>query len=80
MYPEFLKIAVGLALMVFHRPIADYLVEQERMLVVLFRQRGVPVPAPPTTETCGNIYFAIGAFIVMFQIGRIWLMLHALSG
>ncbi|HET8666824.1 MAG TPA: hypothetical protein VFM10_02520 [Terriglobales bacterium] len=77
MYPEFLKIVVGLALMLFHQPVADYMIEQERALVLIFRQRGVPVPAAPTTETGRNIYFAIGTFIVTFQIFRIFLLLRA---
>jgi hypothetical protein len=76
MFPEFLKLTVGLALMLFHRPIADYILEHERSLVIIFRQRGVPVPAAPTTETGRNIYFCIGGFIVMFQIVHIWMMLN----
>jgi hypothetical protein len=76
-FQEFCKIAVGIAVMLFHRQIADYLVEQERSLVVVFRQRGVPVPAAPTTEMGRNIYFGIGAFIVSFQIVRIFLLLRA---
>lgn len=73
---EFTKLAFGLAVMLFHRPIADYLFEQERSLVLVFRSRGVPVPATPTTEMGRNIYFGIGAFIVLFQITRIWLLVR----
>ena len=76
---EFAKLAFGLAVMLFHRSIADYLLEQERSLVLVFRSRGVPVPATPTTETGRNIYFGIGAFVVLFQIVRIWLMLRGLA-
>lgn len=74
MLPEFAKLAVGLALMLFHRPVADFMLEQERSLVLLFRQRGVPVPAAPTTEVGRNIYFCIGAFLALFEVARIWVL------
>ncbi len=73
---EFSRLGIGLLMLLFHRHIADYLMEQERVLVVLFRQRGVPLPATPTTETQRNIYFGIGTFVVVYQIVRIWLSLH----
>lgn len=78
MLAEISKIAVGLAIMLFHRQIADFMLEHERSLVVIFRQRGVPVPAAPTTEMGRNIYFGIGAFIVLFQIVRIWMNMRGL--
>jgi hypothetical protein len=74
MFSEFAKLAAGLALMLFHKPFADFMIEQERSLVLLFRQRGVPVPPAPTTETGRNIYFCIGAFLALFEVGRIWVI------
>jgi hypothetical protein len=76
MFAELTKIAIGLTIMMFHRQIADFMLEQERSLVLMFRQRGVPVPAALTTEMGRNIYFGIGAFIVLFQIVRIWLSVN----
>jgi hypothetical protein len=38
----------------------------------------VPVPAAPTTEMGRNIYFLVGTFVVLYEILRIWLMLHPL--
>ena len=73
---EFAKLTLGLAIMLFHKPLADYIMEHERSLVILFRERGVPVPAAPTTETARNIYFLIGAFVALFEIARIWLTLR----
>lgn len=78
MLAELSKIAIGLSMMLFHRQIADFMLEQERSLVVIFRQRGVPVPAAPTTEMGRNIYFGIGAFIVLFQLIRIWMGINGL--
>ncbi len=73
---EFTRLLLGLVIVYFHRPIADYVLEQERLLVGLFRQRGVPMPAAPTTESAHNIYFGIGMFVVLFEMLRIFLALR----
>ena len=73
---EFTRLAFGLLVLLFHRQIADYVLERERQLVVMFRERGVPLPATPTTETGRNIYFIIGTFIAVFELVRIWLMMN----
>jgi hypothetical protein len=73
---EFTRLLIGLMIACFHRPIADYILEQERSLVAIFRQRGLPLPNAPTTETGRNIYFGIGIFIVLFEVARIWLALR----
>ncbi len=75
---EFVRLLVGLALVYFHRGIADYLMEQERSLVVLARQRGLMLPATPNRETAHNIYFGVGVFVVLFELARIYLALHGL--
>ncbi len=76
MLMEFTRLLVGLLIVYFHRPIADYILERERALVVLARQRGLPLPATPTTESGRNIYFAIGLFVVLFELARIYLALR----
>ncbi len=73
---EFARLVLGLAIMMFHRQIADYILEQERSLVLLFRQRGFPLPATPSTNTMRNIYFLMGSFVVAFQVLRIWMKIH----
>lgn len=78
MIVEFTRLACGLIILTFHRQIADWIMEHERALVLLFRQRGVPVPAAPTTEMGRNIYFLVGTFVVVYEMVRIWLMLHPL--
>ncbi len=75
---EFLRLLLGLTIAFFHRPIAAYMTEQERCLVVLFRQRGVPVPGVLNAEFTRNIYFAVGIFVAVLQLVRIYLALHGL--
>ena len=44
MFFELLRLALGFTIAAFHRPIADYIMEHERVLVIAFRQRGIPAP------------------------------------
>jgi hypothetical protein len=73
---EFTRLAMGLLIAMFHRPIADYILEHERSLVVLLRQRGLAVPAALTTESARNIYFCLGIFVVLYEMARIYLTIH----
>ena len=75
---EFTRLAVGLLIAYFHRQIADFILERERSLVVMFRSRGLPIPAAPTTETGRNIYFILGIFVAFFELVRIWLALRGI--
>lgn len=70
---EFFRLSLGLLIALFHRPIADFIVEQDRVLVVMFRQRGLTLPPAPTTEAARNLYFGIGIFVALFELARIWL-------
>ena len=75
--PSVVNIAVGLAIAAFHRPIAEFMLEKERLLVAIFHQRGLRLPSPPTTSTAHNLYFGLGIFVVLFEIAHIWLMVNA---
>ncbi len=76
MLVELTRLLLGLLIAFFHRPVADFMLHQERQLVIMFRQRGVPYPATPTTETTRNVYFGIGILLAMYELVRIWMLLH----
>jgi len=69
---ETARLLLGLLLAALHRPIADFMLERERSLVLAFRERGMPLPAVPRAETVRNIYFSIGIFIVVIEMLRIY--------
>jgi hypothetical protein len=71
---EVAKLTLGLMIAMFHKPIADWIREQDRQLVVIARQRGVPLPAVPTTETARTIYFWMGISVAVFQLTQIWML------
>jgi hypothetical protein len=73
---DVLRLALGLGLACFHRPVADFILSQEHALAGLFRVRGIPVPAPPTTETLRTLYFSLGIFLALVAMARIWWSLH----
>jgi hypothetical protein len=76
MLTEITRLLFGILLLAFHRQVADFVLEQERVLVGLLRERGLQLPGVPTRETCRNIYFIIGTFVVLYEMLRIWLILH----
>jgi len=72
---ELLRLLLGFLLAAFHRPIADYIMEHERVLVTAFRQRGIPAPIF-SREAARNVYFGVGMFIVLLEMARIWSLAH----
>ncbi len=72
---EFIKLSVGLLLAFYHRQVADYVLEHERVLVGLLRQRGLAVPCM-TQKFTRNIYFSLGIFVAAVELVRIWWLLH----
>ncbi len=73
---EMAKLALGLMIALFHRPLADWIVEQDRQLVSMARQRGVTLPSVPAAETARSLYFFIGIFVALFELLRIWTLTH----
>ncbi len=78
MFNEFLRLILGFMIAAFHKPIADWIMEHERVLVVAFRQRGIPAPVL-TAESARNIYFGLGIFVMLFEMARIWGLTHPQS-
>lgn len=72
MLVEVARLLMGVLIAVFHRPLANTIMRQERALDVYFRSRGVQLPAPPSDTTAQNLYFTIGICISLIEAGRIW--------
>ena len=69
---EFARLFLGLLIAALHRPIADFISEREHSLVLASRERGIPLPAVPKSETLRTIYFSIGIFMVVMEMLRIY--------
>ncbi|HZU23484.1 MAG TPA: hypothetical protein VE998_11685 [Terriglobales bacterium] len=71
---EITRLFLGLTMAAFHRQIADFILEHERNLVVLLRQRGLMVPPAPTRNTAHTLYFCIGLGIAFIELARIYML------
>ena len=70
---ELARLVLGMAIAIFHRPLADRIMEQERALDACLRSRGFRFPAPLSDSAAQTLYFLIGICICLLQAGRIWL-------
>jgi len=52
------------------------MVERERVLVFMARQRGLPLPAAMSASMARNTYFGIGIFVALIELLRIYQILH----
>lgn len=75
MVVEIARLLLGLVIAIFHRPIGSEMMRQERATNTYFRQRGIALPAAPSDTTAQNLYFFIGIFICLLEVGRIWIQL-----
>ena len=77
MIVDIARLFLGLLIMVFHRPLANFIMARERALDRILRARGVRFPEPPSESMAHNIYFGLGAFICVISMARIWFSLQA---
>jgi hypothetical protein len=75
MTSEILRLFMGFLIAAFHRQISDWVMKQEQVLVVAFRQRGIPAPMI-SNDTARNVYFGLGIFIMLLEMARIWGITH----
>ncbi len=74
LYIELARLLMGLLIAYFHKPIADFMMERERATVILFRQRGFPMPPAPRTEQARTLYFLIGIGVASIELIRMYLL------
>lgn len=77
MVADVARLLFGLLIVAFHRPVAEFVLQQEQQLVTLFRSRGLRVPNAPTTATAHNIYFGLGMFVCLLSLLRLWAATHS---
>lgn len=75
MLTEWLRLALGLIIIVFHRPIADWILIREHQLADQLNRRGWRLPTFPNTETAHTVYFCFGAVLCVFALTRIYFLM-----
>ncbi len=73
---EVTRLVLGLLIAFFHKPLADFIGEQDAQLVALFRRRGVTVPDTLKEETCRNLFFSMGILVACVELVRIYMLIH----
>lgn len=68
------RLMMGLVLAAFHRPVADFILEQDRMLTALVRRGGVNLPQGLSLETSRTVFFFLGILIALAQMARIYVV------
>ena len=63
---------MGLTLAAFHRPVADFIVEQDRTLTAMVRRGGLNLPNGFSAETSRNLFFILGILVALAQMARIY--------
>ncbi len=71
---ELARLMMGLVLAAFHRPVADFIVEQDRTLTALVRRGGLNLPNGFSLETSRTLFFVLGILIALAQMARIYVV------
>lgn len=70
---EMVRLLMGLMLAAFHRPVSDFILEQDRAFVGLARRGGLRLPTGLSTESSRNLFFYLGILVALAQMARIYL-------
>ena len=71
---ELARILLGVALVCFHRPIAQFMHAREQELNSYLGRRGVRVPSY-SAGTMTDAYFCLGVVALLMAVARLWVPL-----
>jgi hypothetical protein len=71
MHFEVARLLLGLLIAGFHVPIAAFIMERERALLLTLRRYGIEIPVVLTRTVAENLYFSFGILIVLIQLVRL---------
>lgn len=72
MIVEISFLVMALVILCFHRPISDFILEQEQQLASRLTQMGIFVPQFPSREFARDLYFVIGVVVSLAAIFQLW--------
>ena len=68
---EVARLCLGLLIAGFHVPIADFIVERERRLLLTLHRHGIEIPTLLSRTSARNLYFSFGIMVVLIQLLRL---------
>jgi hypothetical protein len=75
MIVEVTSLLMALAVMLFHKKVGDFILEQEERLAARLTERGIFVPQFPSREFVHDLYFFIGVFVSLAALINLWMAL-----
>ena len=69
---ELARLMLGLTLAAFHRPVSDFILEQDRAFTGLVRRGGLRLPNGLSMEASRNLLFILGIVVALAQMARIY--------
>ena len=69
---ELARLMLGLTLAAFHRPVSDFILEQDRAFTGLVRRGGMRLPNGLSMEASRNLCFILGIVVALAQMARIY--------
>jgi hypothetical protein len=69
---ELARLMMGLILAAFHRPVADFILAQDRAFAGLAQRGGIRLPAGLSAEASRNLFFCLGIVVALAQMARIY--------
>ena len=69
---EIARFCLGMIIAGFHARIADFILERENSLILVFRERGVELPTAIPRKTAHNLYFCVGISIALIELLRLY--------
>lgn len=67
------RIVLGIAMLCFHKPIAEFMHVREQELTAYLAQRGVAIPTFPSVSVTRDVYFCLGVVAVVLSIAKLWM-------
>jgi hypothetical protein len=69
---DVVRLVIGVMLMAFHRPIADFCAEFDHVFAAAVRARGLHLPGPPRPSVLHTVYFCLGIGVSLFAMARLY--------
>lgn len=70
---EMTRLTIGILLALFHKPVADFIREQDLAFAAVARTRGLKWPTGLPMEANRTLFFLMGIFVALVQMARIYM-------
>jgi hypothetical protein len=67
------RIVFGVAMLCFHKPIAEFMHVREQELTAYLVQRGFQMPTFPSVSVTRDVYFCLGVVAVILSVAQLWI-------